>query len=241
MAQVVPLLLLSASVMSLLVAIASSSKDGDFRRAGPVVVLFRHVRSPRATRRAGRIRTNWINELSARAATGAAWRQTRLIVRLNGKPLPLELVPYRRAHLDLIDAYVLEMPDSALNLVARHPDVADAHFDRADLGNRLSVDAKHRRRCRLAIAGLHRQERRRGGDRFRDHRLARRPHEQDRREQPSARQPARQRVRRFRQRADRSRTTTTVTARMSPASFSATDTTLTASSRAWRPTRTSSR
>ena len=70
-------------------------------------------------------------ELSARAATGAAWRQTRLIVRLNGKPLPPELQVYRRAHLDLIDAWVLEMPDSALNLVAQHPDVADAHFDRA--------------------------------------------------------------------------------------------------------------
>src|SRR5213075_1711248 len=66
-------------------------------------------------------------ELTTRAALGAAWRQTRLIVQLNGKPLPSELKVYVRARLD---AYVLEMPDRALNLVAQHPDVQSAHFDR---------------------------------------------------------------------------------------------------------------
>src|SRR5258708_6101066 len=71
------------------------------------------------------------HELSARAAVGATWRQTRLIVQLNGKPLPPELQLYQRAHLDLIDADVLEMPDRVLNLVAQSPDVASAHFDRA--------------------------------------------------------------------------------------------------------------
>jgi subtilisin family serine protease len=69
-------------------------------------------------------------ELAARLATGATWRQTRLIVRLNGKPLPAALERYRRGHLDLIDAWVLEMPDAALSLVALNQDVVDAHFDR---------------------------------------------------------------------------------------------------------------
>src|SRR5262245_2680298 len=69
-------------------------------------------------------------ELTSRIATGATWRQTRLIVRLNGKPLPAALQAYRRSHLDLIDAWVLEMPDAALSLVALNPDVVDAHFDR---------------------------------------------------------------------------------------------------------------
>src|SRR5262249_29637547 len=69
-------------------------------------------------------------ELAARLTTGATWRQTRLIVRLNGKPLPAELERYRRGHLDLIDAWVLEMPDAALSLVALNQDVVDAHFDR---------------------------------------------------------------------------------------------------------------
>src|SRR5215510_12433941 len=69
-------------------------------------------------------------ELTARNAIHATWRQTRLIVRLNGKPLPPELQLYRRAHLDLIDAWILELPDTAINVVAQHPDVADAHFDR---------------------------------------------------------------------------------------------------------------
>ena len=69
-------------------------------------------------------------ELTSRVALGAGWRQTRLIVQLDGAPLPSELKPYQRAHLDLIDAYVLEMPDRALNLVAQHPSVRSAHFDR---------------------------------------------------------------------------------------------------------------
>jgi len=69
-------------------------------------------------------------ELSSRAQLSASWRRTRLIVRLNGKPLPPELQIYQRGRLDLIDAWVLEMPDRALNLVAQAADVSDAHFDR---------------------------------------------------------------------------------------------------------------
>src|SRR5262245_2525447 len=65
-------------------------------------------------------------ELSSRAQLAASWRLTRLIVRLNGKPLPPELQVYQRGRLDLIDAWLLEMPDRALNLVAQAADVTDA-------------------------------------------------------------------------------------------------------------------
>src|SRR5207237_4089360 len=44
-------------------------------------------------------------ELTTRAALGASWRRSRVIVQLDGSPLPSDLKQYQRSHLDLIDAY----------------------------------------------------------------------------------------------------------------------------------------
>src|SRR6185369_8181572 len=122
MAQVVPLLLLSASDMRPTLAAPAARKTAF---AALALLFFHSFRAQAAPT------PKLDHELSARAAVGASWRQTRLIVRMNGQPLPAALLAYQRGHLDLIDAYVLEMPDSALNLVAQSAEVADAHFDRA--------------------------------------------------------------------------------------------------------------
>src|SRR6476620_3033365 len=122
MAQVVPLLLFSASVMRPTLAAPAARKMATF---AALALSFFYSSSTQAAPK-----PKLDHELSSRAAVSAAWRRTRLIVRLNGQSLPAQLVAYQRGHLDLIDAYVLEMPDSALNLVSQSVDVADAHFDR---------------------------------------------------------------------------------------------------------------
>ena len=122
MAQVVPLLLLSASVMRPTLAAPAARKTATF--AMLAMSLFFASNTQAAPK------PKLDNELSSRAAVAASWRRTRLIVRLSGQSLPVELQTYVRGRLDLIGAYVLDMPDSALNLVAQSVDVADAHFDR---------------------------------------------------------------------------------------------------------------
>ena len=122
MAQVVPLLLLSASVMRPTLAAPAARKTTTF--AALALSFFCSLSAQAAPK------PKLDSELSARAAVGASWRHTRLIVRLNGQSLPVELQTYVRGRLDLIGAYVLDMPDSALNLVSQSVDVADAHFDR---------------------------------------------------------------------------------------------------------------
>ena len=79
---------------------------------------------------AGR-RLKFDEELSRRASLGANWRRTRVIVRMDGHALPPALKQYERERLELIDAYVLDMPDSALDQVASQAEVKSAHFDRA--------------------------------------------------------------------------------------------------------------
>jgi serine protease AprX len=106
------------AALALCLACASSATAGQANRSGGS--SRPRVAQPRKLDR----------ELTSRVALGAGWRHTRLIVQLNGASLPTELKPYQRAHLDLIDAYVLEMPDRALNLVAQQPSVRSAHFDR---------------------------------------------------------------------------------------------------------------
>src|SRR6185436_21195344 len=122
MAQVVPLLLPSESVMRPTLAAPAARKTATF--AALALSVFYSSSAQAAPK------PKLDHELSSRAAVGASWRHTRLIVRMNGQSLPSGLVAYQRAHLDVIDAYVLEMPDSALNLVSQSVDVADAHFDR---------------------------------------------------------------------------------------------------------------
>jgi len=70
-------------------------------------------------------------ELNRRAAV-AAPRNSQVVVRLApGAPLPDSLRRYVRGQkLNLIDAYVLEMPDRALPELESLPQVASAHQDR---------------------------------------------------------------------------------------------------------------
>jgi serine protease AprX len=69
-------------------------------------------------------------ELARRASVAASWRRTRVIVRVEGKDLPSDLKKFQKARLDLIDSFVLEMPDSALAGLANQTRLKAAHFDR---------------------------------------------------------------------------------------------------------------
>ena len=70
------------------------------------------------------------NELKARAAVGAGWRRTRVIVQTDGSELPPSLRQYQQKSLKMIGAVVLDVPDSVLPQVAALPTVRSAHFDR---------------------------------------------------------------------------------------------------------------
>src|SRR5438552_18063060 len=111
MVQVVLLLLLRSAVMASLFAVSAR------RKAAAVAVVAwsacwgipTYAGQADGTARPLSAQPKLDHELSTRAALGASWRQTRVIVEMNGKPLPSELRSYQRAHLDLIDAYVLEL------------------------------------------------------------------------------------------------------------------------------------
>src|SRR5207237_7719947 len=107
MVQVGPLLLSSASVMDLISAAPAARKAVAF---GALALSLCWSWSATAqtggtSRRLEAQEFKLDRELTSRAALGAAWRQTRIIVQLNGKSLPPELKLYQRARLDLIDAY----------------------------------------------------------------------------------------------------------------------------------------
>jgi hypothetical protein len=71
-------------------------------------------------------------ELSTRASQRQAWRRSRIVVQLeSGQMLPQALRAYQRGNrLNLINGYVLEVPDAAIAQVAAHASVKSAHFDR---------------------------------------------------------------------------------------------------------------
>src|SRR5262245_1265273 len=123
MAQMVPLLLFSPAVMSPHLSRPAARKTATF---AALALSFFYSSYAQA---APNLKLD--KELSSRAAMGASWRRTRLIVKLSGQSVPPELQTYLRGRLDLIDAYVLDMPDSALNLVAQSLAISDAHLDRA--------------------------------------------------------------------------------------------------------------
>ena len=70
-------------------------------------------------------------ELNRRAAA-AGPRASQVVVRLEpGQTLPASLQPYQRgAKLELINGYVLQLPDTALGALDALPQVATAHEDR---------------------------------------------------------------------------------------------------------------
>lgn len=72
------------------------------------------------------------DELTRRARIGSRSRRSRLIVQLgNGQTLPASLRAYQSGNrLDLINGYVLDVPDNALADVASQVEVASAHVDR---------------------------------------------------------------------------------------------------------------
>src|SRR5262245_45757331 len=104
MAQMVPLLLFSPAVMSPHLSRPAARKTAAFAAMSMSVSYSSYAQAapnPKIDK-----------ELSSRATIGASWRRTRLIVKLSGQSLPPELQTYLRGRLDLIDAYLLEMPDS---------------------------------------------------------------------------------------------------------------------------------
>jgi serine protease AprX len=71
-------------------------------------------------------------ELSHRSDRARAGRRSRVIVQLeNGKALPEGLKAYQLGNrLNLINSYVLDLPDTALRTIAAQVNVRSAHFDR---------------------------------------------------------------------------------------------------------------
>jgi serine protease AprX len=100
-------------------------------RASALVALFVAGLTPQASAQAGST-PKLDRELSARASQRHASRRSRLVVQLQtGQTLPPALKPYQKSNrLNLIDGYVLEVPDTAIDQVAAQASVKSAHFDR---------------------------------------------------------------------------------------------------------------
>lgn len=81
-------------------------------------------------RRVGRQKLD--HELTRRASQAAGWRRSRVVVQVGeGQALPAALRQYQRGdRLNVINGYVLDVPDSALAQVAAQVDVTSAHVDR---------------------------------------------------------------------------------------------------------------
>src|SRR6187455_2261767 len=96
--------------------------------AGADAQTLRSPDRPASLRRAPKLD----RELAQRARVGSRVGRSRLIVRLAaGQTLPPALLAYQAGQrLELIDGYVLDVPDSALDSVAALADVQSAHFDR---------------------------------------------------------------------------------------------------------------
>src|SRR4029078_13175984 len=92
MAQVVPLLLLSASVMRPTLAAPAARKTTTFACLSMSLFLASNTQAAPKPKRD--------NELTSRAAVAASWRRTRLIVRLSGQAPPVELQTYVRRRRD---------------------------------------------------------------------------------------------------------------------------------------------
>jgi serine protease AprX len=69
-------------------------------------------------------------ELNRLASEGRSSESTSIIVRVNGSELPAEFKQYARSgKLDIVDSYVLDVPNGRLATIARHPETAFASLN----------------------------------------------------------------------------------------------------------------
>ena len=74
--------------------------------------------------------SNLDDELNRRAASAPSSQSTSVIVRVKGTQLPPELKKYARpGKLNLVNAYVLDVPNGQLKTLASHPDTAFASLN----------------------------------------------------------------------------------------------------------------
>ena len=118
------------------------------------------------------------DELTERTKSSSSTRKTNVIVELvPGQKLPAALAAYlrRNGQIKMLNGAALELPDKLIKQLSANPSVFNIHYDRpiATFNYRTSLTVGTRAVQR--DAGLDRRRRRRRGDRFGHHGLARRP------------------------------------------------------------------